>query len=121
MNINVIALAYLGDSVYELFIRDFLIKKGIYQVENLQKESLNYVSAKSQARILKSLIEKNILTEEEIDLVKRGRNNNRGYHPKNTDIITYKLATGLETLFGQLYLDNKIERIKELMSFVEKM
>lgn len=113
--INVITLAYLGDAVYEVYVRDYLIKKGIAKVEDLQKEAINLVSAKSQSKILDYLINNNILNDEEIDIVKRGRNYKRESHPKNTDIITYKMATGFETLIGYLYIDNKIDRINEII------
>lgn len=113
--INVITLAYLGDAVYEVYVREYLIKKGIAKVEELQKEAINLVSAKSQSKILDYLINNNYLSIEEIDIVKRGRNYKRESHPKNTDIITYKMATGFETLIGYLYIDNKIDRINEII------
>ena len=116
--INVITLAYLGDSVYEVYIRDYLIHKGIAKVEQLQLEAINYVSAKSQARILNKLIDNNFLTNNEIEIVKRGRNYNRLSHPKNTDIITYKMATGFETLIGYLYIGNNKERINEIINYI---
>lgn len=89
--INIQVLALLGDAVFSLYIREKLINKGINDSNILQKKSVDYVSAKAQSKILNNLIEKNILTEKEIDIMKRGRNNKRGSHPKNTDIITYKL------------------------------
>lgn len=117
-SINVITLAYLGDSVYELYIREKLINIGIVNVNDLQNKATNYVSAKAQANILNNLIDNSILTEEEIDIVKRGRNYKRNYHPKNTDIITYKKSTGFETLIGYLYLDNK-NRLYEILNEIE--
>ena len=108
--INVITLAYLGDSVYEVYIREYLINKGIIYVDKLQKEAIKYVSAKSQAKILDYLIDNNYLTNDEIDIVKRGRNYKRDSHPKNTDIITYKKSTGFECLVGYLYLSKNINR-----------
>lgn len=113
--INVITLAYLGDAVYEVYIREYLIKRGIAKVEELQKEAINLVSAKSQSKILEYLISNNLLTDFEIEVVKRGRNYKRESHPKNTDIITYKMATGFETLIGYLYLENKNDRINEII------
>lgn len=117
--INIITLAYLGDAVYEVYIREYLIKKNIAKVEDLQREAINYVSAKSQCKILNHLLENNILTEEEIDIVKRGRNYKRTTHPKNTDIITYKMSTGFEALIGYLYLTNQKERLEEIMKNIE--
>lgn len=116
--INVISLAYLGDSVYEVYIREFLIKKGIVFVDDLQREAIKYVSAKSQNKILKFLIDNDYLDDFEMDIVKRGRNYKRGVHPKNTDIVTYKNSTGFETLFGYLYLEKKIERLDEIIKYI---
>lgn len=117
-NINVIVLAYLGDAIYEVYIRESLINKGINKVERLQEESVKYVSAKGQAKILDNLISTGILNEEEADIVKRGRNYKRSSHPKNTDIVTYKYATGFETLIGYLYLTNK-DRLNEIFNQIE--
>ena len=117
-NINVIVLAYLGDAIYEVYIREALINKGINKVERLQEESVKYVSAKGQAKILDNLISTGILNEEELEIVKRGRNYKRSAHPKNTDIVTYKYATGFETLIGYLYLTNK-DRLNEILNQIE--
>lgn len=117
-NINIITLAYMGDAVYEVYIRKALIEKNIALVDDLQKVAVNYVSAKSQSRILNLLIDKNIFTLEEMDIVKRGRNYKRASHPKNTDILTYKNSTGFEALIGYLYLSNNKERLDEIMNIV---
>ena len=86
-NINVLVLAYLGDTIYEDYIRRFLIKSGIANVNDLQTESIKYVSAKSQSMFLTNLIDENFFSEEELDVIKRARNNTSKAHPKNTDII----------------------------------
>lgn len=117
--INVITLAYLGDAIYEVYIREKMIKVAPLKVEQLQKKAINYVSAKAQAKILSNLIDTNALTEEELDIVKRGRNYKRSSHPKNTDIITYKLSTGFETLIGYLYLSGKKTRLREILELIE--
>lgn len=114
---NPITLAYLGDAVYELYIRDYLINSGIVKVNDLQKKSLEYVSANSQRRHLENLLTNNILTEEEIEEYKRGRNAHGG-KSKSSDIVTYKIATGLECLIGSLYQNKKYDRIKEIMDFI---
>lgn len=116
--VNVQVLALIGDSIYSLYIREKLLKKGINNPNKLQRESVKYVSAKGQADTLTHLIDNNLLTEEEIDIVKRGRNNKKSNHPKNTDIITYKLSTGFEALLGDLYLNNK-ERLNEILNLIE--
>lgn len=113
-------LAYLGDGVYELYVREYLISKGICKIDLLQKSAVNYVSAKGQANFLNYLIDNNILKDEEVDLVMRGRNNKRDFHPKNTDIMTYKMATGLECLIGYLYLHNK-ERLDVILKYMEEL
>lgn len=115
--INIVSLAYLGDAVYELYIREYLIKKGVAKVEELMKESIKYVSAKNQCQILNNLINNDILTEYEKDIVNRGRNYKRSSHPKNTDIITYKMSTGFEALIGDLYLENK-PRLEEIIKII---
>lgn len=116
---NIISLAYLGDAVYELYIRKYLLEKGIYKVENLNKEAIKYVCAKGQANILDYLIEMNKLNDEEINVVKRGRNYKRSSHPKSTDIITYKKSTGFEALLGYHYINNNIVRLEELIKEVQ--
>lgn len=117
--INIITIAYLGDAIYEVYIRNYLIKKNIVKVDELQKEAIKYVSAKGQAKILNYLIDNNILTEKELDIVKRGRNYKRSTHPKNTDIITYKKSSGFEALIGYLYLENNITRLEEILKYIE--
>ena len=116
--INVITLAYIGDAVYEVYVREYLIKNGIAKVEDLQKESVKYVSAKSQCKILSYLMDNNLLTENELDIVKRGRNYKRASHPKNTNIITYKMSSGFEAMVGYLYLNNDNERLNEIMNYI---
>lgn len=116
--INVITLAYIGDAVYEVYVREYLVKKGIAKVEELQKESVKYVSAKSQCKILSYLMDNNLLTEIELDVVKRGRNYKRTSHPKNTDIITYKMSSGFEAMIGYLYLNNDKDRLNEIINYI---
>ena len=119
IDINVLALAYLGDSVYEVYIRKYLIEQGIVNVNELQESSIKYVSAKGQAYYLNLLLEDKFLTEEEINIVHRGRNHKSHKSPKNTDVNTYKWATGFETLIGYLYLDNKTDRINDIIKYIE--
>ena len=116
---SALVYAYIGDSVYESYIRKYLINKDISKVKELQHESLNYVSANSQRRILEELINNNIFTNKELEIIKWGRNA-KGTKAKHADIITYRYATSLETLIGYLYLNNNIERLNEIMSFILK-
>jgi len=114
---NSLTLAYIGDAVYELYIREYLINKKIVKVNDLQKESIKYVSATNQSNILHDLLDKNFFNEKELDIIKRARNHKGNRHPKNTDIITYKHATAFEAIIGYLYLNDK-ERLNELMKVV---
>ena len=115
---NPLILAYIGDSVYDLYIRKYLINKGICKVDLLQKESIKYVSAKGQAMFLKQMLDYNILKDDEINIVTRARNHKVNHKPKGCDIITYKYATGLEALIGYLYYNNQIDRIEEIMNYI---
>ena len=114
---NPLVMAYMGDTIYERYVREFLIKKGISKIGELQRESLNYVSAKSQRMHLERLENKNFFTEEELDIIKWGRNA-KGAKSKSSDIVTYRIATGFEALIGKLYFDGKINRIDEIMGAV---
>jgi ribonuclease-3 family protein len=118
VEINSLVLAYLGDTIYENYVRKYLIKSGISNVDMMQKEAVKYVSATSQAAYLTRMMDNNFLTEEELDIVKRARNYKTTSHPKSCDIITYKYATGLEALIGYLELENKENRIAEIMEFI---
>lgn len=114
--INVLVLAYLGDTIYEDYIREYLINMGINNVNDLQKESVKYVSAKGQAKFLKELMENNFFTDEELSVIKRARNHKTISHPKSCDIVTYKHATAFEALIGYLKLKNNIERVEEIIN-----
>ena len=118
--INSLVLAYLGDTIYEDYVRIYLIEQGIANVNDLKKESVKYSSAKAQCEILKRLINENFFTDEELEIVRRARNHKSISHPRNCDIVTYKYATGLEALIGYLKLENKEERIKEIMKNILK-
>ena len=113
--LNPLVLAYLGDSIYEVYVRKYLIEKGISHVNDLQKEAIKYVSAKSQSKILEELTNNNFLKEEELEIIRHARNTKIGSHPKGASIIEYRYATGLEALVGSLYLDNEVTRLDEIM------
>lgn len=114
---NALVMAYIGDAIYEVYIRKFLIEKSNAKVNDLQKESLKYVSAVSQRKHLERLESSNFLTEEEIEIYKWGRNAHGG-KAKNADIVTYRIATGLEALIGVLYYGGNIKRVEEIMRFI---
>ena len=118
LEINVLVLAYIGDCVYENYVRHFLVNKGIGNVNDLQTESIKYVSAKAQASFLNEMIDNSFFTEEEISVIKRARNYKSNSHPKNTDIITYKHATALEAIIGYLDIVDNKKRINEIMKYI---
>jgi len=118
VEVNVLVLAYLGDTIYENYVRHYLINKGIGNVNDLQTESINYVSAKNQAKFLEDMINNNFFSDEELSVIKRARNYKSNSHPKNTDIITYKHATALEAIIGYLDLKNNKSRIDEIMKYI---
>ena len=121
IDVNTLALAYLGDAYYELLVRKYLIEKKIYKVKDLQEESLNFVSAKSQASLLNKLIEKNFWTEKELEIIKNGRNAKVHSKPKSCDILTYKHATAFECVIGYYYLTKNFGRMNELFDEIIKL
>ena len=118
VEINSLVLAYLGDTIYENYVRRTLIHQGFSHVDQLQKEAIKYVSAKSQAAYLQKMMDVDFLSKEELEIVKRARNYKTTSHPKSCDIITYKYATGLEALIGYLDLEQKNDRVEEIMRFI---
>ena len=109
-----LVLAYLGDTVYESYIREHLIRQNINRkVNNLHKLAIQYSKAKAQATIIHELEDE--LTEEELKIFKRGRNQKSHTAPKNADIIDYKYATGFEALIGYLYLSEDKERLEYIV------
>lgn len=107
-----LALAYLGDAVYERLVRKMLVKSANMSAGKLHKKGVHLVNAHYQANCAKVL--ESSLTEEESDILRRGRNAKSLTVPKNADVIEYKLATGLEALFGYLELIGDKDRIEEI-------
>ena len=113
--INTTALAFLGDAVYEVFIRKHVMESGQQNADRLHRAAVRYVRADGQARALKALME-DFLSEEEIRLVKRARNHKTASKARSADAVTYKLATAFEALVGFLYLDGQEDRLAEIMA-----
>ncbi|MBN2604323.1 MAG: Mini-ribonuclease 3 [Bacilli bacterium] len=109
-------LAYLGDSVFELAVREYLISKGVTRVDDLHKQAIVFTSATGQMNAY-DLLESN-LTEKEMNIFKRGRNGESTRKPKNASLATYQKATGFEALIGYLYLENEQERLQELLQII---
>lgn len=106
--------AYIGDNIYELFIRMNLVNSTNLDPHRLHVESIKYVKAKAQAEILSNIYDK--LTEKEKDIVRRGRNAEAHHIPKNAELKDYKYATAFEALIGYLYLSKQDERLKEILN-----
>jgi ribonuclease-3 family protein len=105
--------AYVGDSVYEMYIRVHLVNTSTAKPHKLHIESIKYVKAKAQAEILERIM--GSLTEKEIEIVKRGRNAENHHVAKNATVADYSHATGFEALIGYLYLSKEDERLKEIL------
>ena len=108
--------AYIGDAVYELFIRNKLINETNLKPHKLHIEAIKYVKAKSQAEKLNEIYE--MLTDEEKDIVRRGRNTQNHHLPKNSNVQEYMYATAFEALIGYLYLTKQNARLKEILEKV---
>ena len=108
-----LALAYIGDSVYEVFIRTLIISEGNAPVHVMHRKSVDYVKAKAQSDIIHKIT--HLLTPEEQDIVRRGRNAKSGTVPKNADVNEYRYATGFECLVGYLYLKGDYTRLVEVL------
>ena len=107
-------LAYLGDAVWSLLVREALIQDGEGKGEALQKKSVQYVSAKAQASFYDKLHEEGFFTEEEEECFKRGRNAHTGSVPHHTSVSVYRKSTGFEAILGALKLNQNEDRIKEI-------
>jgi len=120
---NTTVLAYMGDAVYEVFVREYVIASGQVHADKLHHSAVRYVRAEGQAKALKKMLED--LSETELALVKRARNKKITSKPKNADPITYKWATAFEALIGYLHLSGQKARRNEIMkqtvSIIEKL
>lgn len=113
--LNGASLAYIGDAIYEVYVRKHLLDQGLTQSKDLQEAAVKYVSAKGQSQVIRYWIQADLLTDEEILYYKRGRNYKTHSKAKNASIGDYRQATGFESLLGFLYLEGQIERLEELV------
>lgn len=113
---SMLALAHVGDAVYELLVRTYLCEQGHSSVSALHRLTVSMVNAPAQARAAERLIP--VLTEDELTVYRRGRNTRVNSVPHNADIGEYHAATGVEALFGWLYLQGQLERIEELFGLI---
>lgn len=111
-------LAFIGDCVYEMLVRERLVGEANRPVNDLHRESVKYVSAKAQTAAFQKI--EPLLTEEETAVFKRGRNAKTGHQPKSASVGEYHCATGVEALFGYLYLTDNNERITYLFNAINE-
>lgn len=111
---NGTTLAFIGDAVMTLKIREMLVAQGYQRPNDLQTKTSHWVSAKAQAYYLTTLMDRDFFDEEDLTIIKRGRNAQTNSIAKNADVITYRLATGFEALVGYYHLTNKTEKLEKL-------
>lgn len=116
-DINTTALAFMGDAVYEIYVRERVMETGQMNADRLHQMAVRYVRADGQAKAVKALMREDLLTEEELSLVKRARNHRTSSKPRNADPVIYKLATAFEALLGWLYLEKRQQRMEEIIKF----
>lgn len=118
---NGTTLAFIGDAVMSLWVREKLVKEGYQKPNDLQKMASHYVSAKAQAFYLTSLIKRNYFDDDEMEIIKRGRNSQTKTIAKNADMMTYRLATGFEALIGYYYLSGQCGKLEKLWNEVDML
>lgn len=112
--ISPLKLAYVGDAIYESYVRVYILNKVKGSVNQFHRLAVEYVKASAQAHIVKGL--DTYLTEEEKAIIKRGRNQKSGTVPKNANVGEYRLATGFEALIGHLFLKDELERLEKIIA-----
>lgn len=111
---NGTVLAYLGDALMALWVKEYLVECGYTKSKDLQQLSELFLSANAQSDFMKTLLDQNVLTPEELIIYQRGRNTKSESIPKNSDVISYRIATGLEALWGYLYVNKQEERLRAI-------
>lgn len=112
------ALAFVGDAIYGLLVKEHFIRLGFHKPNVLQRKTVQFVSATAQARLLRTLIEQQFFTEDEMEIIMRGRNAKSESVAKNADIIDYRMSTAFEALFGYLYLYHHHDRMHTLFKTI---
>lgn len=113
-NLQALTLAYIGDSIYDIMSREYIMKYHLGKINDLHKKTSTLVSAKAQAVFMEHLLATNFLTSEELAVYSRAKNQKNNSKAKNASIMEYKLATGLEAVFGYLYLEKNFIRLEEM-------
>lgn len=118
---NGTTLAYVGDAVMSLWVRERQVQEGWQKPAILQRQSIAWVSARAQAKFLDVLMREAFFTPEEMDIVKRGRNAKSASNAKNASVQDYRMATGLEAVIGYLYLNKQEERLQALWAKIQEI
>lgn len=113
--LNALALAYMGDAVYEMAVRKRLLGKGLTRPNDLHRGAVRYVNATAQASVVTYWLETGVLSDDETAIVRRGKNAKSGSIPKRTDVHTYRYSTAFEALIGYTYLIERRDRLEELI------
>ena len=111
-------LSFIGDAILSLKVRELLVAKGYTKAKDLQEKSVIFVGAVGQAKFMTHLIDSGLLSDHELYIFKRGRNANMGSTAKNVDVISYRVASGFEALFGYLYYED-IDRLNEIFEMMK--
>ena len=106
-----LTLAYVGDGVYELFVREYIVSKGNCPVKKLHSQAVEFVRCEFQAKVLSEILMP-IFTQDEMDICLRGRNAHVSHVPKNSSVADYHAATAFECVFGYLYLSGRLDRLQ---------
>ena len=115
--LNALALAYVGDAIYETYVRDYLVREGQTRPNKLHHMATHFVSAKAQAMLIQKMLDDGMLTEEEQGIYRRGRTAKRYTTANNTNIMTYRMSTVCEAFMGYLHLLERKERLEELIAW----
>ena len=116
-------LAYIGDSIYENFIRDYVLNKykNTLKMNDIHKKVTSLVCASMQANIIDNMLTDDFLNEKEIEIFKNARNHHNMTKSKSSSIVDYRKATGFEAVIGYLYFENSFDRLKECFSYIERI
>ena len=118
---NGTTLAFIGDAVMTLKVREMLVRQGMQKPNDLQKMTAKWVSARAQSYYLQVLLENNFFDEDELLIIKRGRNAQTATIAKNAEVYDYRMATGLEAIFGYYYLTDKMGKMEQLWNEIVKL
>lgn len=113
--VSSLALAYLGDAVLEIHIRDYVIRMGKTKIDQLHRSAVKFVNAKAQSKVYDSI--QCLLKDDEMVILRKGRNAKKNI-PKNVEMVDYRKSTGVEALLGYLFLKGENDRIKELVNYI---